>query len=268
MSERSEYNDGEFCWVDLATTDLDRAASFYGALIGWEFEPAEVPEGVDIGGYGNFIFSGKRVAGMGELQQEGQPPAWSSYVKVSDVDASAAKVKEAGGGVIVGPMDIPGGPGRFAVCHDAESAFFSLWQPNQHQGAQLVNEIGSWSWSNLLSRDLDAAKRFYGAVFAWGVARNEEAPPDIFNWQVEGQRWPEGLGGVMRMPDEVPAEVPAYWEVYFLVEDLDRAIEMTTAGGGRLVVGPIDIPIARLASLIDPQGAAFSLMQPAYPEPR
>jgi predicted enzyme related to lactoylglutathione lyase len=268
MSERSDYNDGEFCWVDLATPDLDASAKFYGDLIGWKFEPAEVPEGVDVGGYGNFTYEGKPVAGMGRIMQEGQPPAWSSYVKVSDADATAAKVKEAGGTVVLGPMDIPGGAGRFMVCQDAEGAFISLWQPDRHRGAELVNEVGSWSWSNLLSRDLDAAKRFYGAVFGWEVARNEEAPPDIFNWQVQGQRWPEGLGGVMRMPEEMPAEVPPFWEVYLLVEDLDRAIEITKAAGGRLVVGPIDIPIARFASLIDPQGAAFSLMQPDYPEPR
>lgn len=268
MSERSDYNDGEFCWVDLATPDAEKSASFYGELMGWEFEPADVPDDVDVGGYGNFTYEGKPVAGMGRIMQEGQPPAWSSYVKVGDSGATAAMVKEAGGTVVVEPLDIPGGVGRMTVFQDAEGAFISTWEPGSHRGAELVNVIGSWSWSNLLSRDLEVAKRFYGDVFGWDVTANPEAPPDILNWQMEGQRWPEGLGGLMRMPPEVPAEVPPFWEVYLLVSDLDRAIEHTEAAGGRVVVGPIDIPIARLASLIDPEGAAFSLMQPDFPEPR
>jgi uncharacterized protein len=41
MSERGDYEDGEFCWVDLATPDLDASAKFYGELMGWEFEPGE-----------------------------------------------------------------------------------------------------------------------------------------------------------------------------------------------------------------------------------
>jgi predicted enzyme related to lactoylglutathione lyase len=67
MSERGDYKDGEFCWVDLATPDLDASAKFYGELMGWEFEPGEVPEGIDVGGYGNFTYRGKPVAGMGRI---------------------------------------------------------------------------------------------------------------------------------------------------------------------------------------------------------
>ena len=90
MSERTEYTPGEFCWVDLATTDTDGAKSFYGDLLGVEWEPAPgSPE--ETGGYGFFTKNGKHVGGMGPIQQEGQPPAWSSYVKVEDADATAEK---------------------------------------------------------------------------------------------------------------------------------------------------------------------------------
>lgn len=267
MSERSEYNDGEFCWVDLASPDVDASTRFYGELIGWEFEPAPGPP-EETGGYGNLSYKGKLVAGLGGIMGEGQPPAWSSYVKTSDADATARKVKDAGGAVLMEPFDIPGDPGRMAVCQDTEGAVFSIFQPKEHKGAELVNEVGAWSWNNLLTRDLDGAKRFYGAVFGWEATHNEGAPEHILNWQVEGQRWPEGLGGLMGMPDEVPSEVPSYWEVYFLVDDLDRAIEVTKGGGGRLLVGPLDVPVARIAALTDPQGAAFSLMEPDFPEQR
>ena len=268
MSERTDYNDGEFCWVDLATPDTERSARFYGELMGWEFEPAEVPDGVDVGGYGNFTFEGKVVAGMGRIMQEGQPPAWASYVTVSDSDATAAKVRDAGGTVVLGPLDIPGGAGRMMACQDREGAFISTWEPGTHRGAELVNEVGAWSWNNLASRDIENAKDFYGTVFGWEATQSDQAPEFIWNWQIEGQRWPEGLGGLQEMAADVPAGVPPHWEVYFLVVDLHRAIETTKKAAGQMTFGPLELPVAKLALFADPDGVAFGLMEPDYPEPR
>ena len=61
---------------------------------------------------------------------------------------------------------------------------------------------------------------------------------------------------------------PEYWQVYLMVENADEAIEKTKAAGGRLVFGPLEIPVGRLATLFDPQGAAFSIIEPDFPEPR
>ena len=267
MSERKEYAPGEFCWVDLATSDVEGAKSFYGELLGvdWEAAPGS-PE--ETGGYGFFLKDGKQVAGIGPIQQEGQPPAWSSYVKVEDADATAEKVKEAGGQVVFGPIDLPNESGRMAVLQDPTGAFVSINQQKEHSGAELVNEPGSWTWSNLLTRDLDGAKDFYGQVFGWTAIQNEEAPPGILMWQVEGQRWPEGHAGLMQITDDLPADMPAHWEAYFMVENADGAIEMAESKGAKLGFGPIDVPIARMAVLVDPQGAVVSILESRYPEPR
>ncbi|HET8592630.1 MAG TPA: VOC family protein [Solirubrobacterales bacterium] len=189
-------------------------------------------------------------------------------MRTSDADAAARRVEDAGGTVLMGPFEIPGEAGRMAVCRDSGGAAFSIFQPKRHKGAELVNEVGAWTWNNLLTRDLDGAKRFYGAVFGWEATHNEGAPEQIMNWQLEGQRWPEGLGGLMGIPDQIPSEAPPYWEVYLAVEDLDRAVETTKGAGGRLLVGPLEIPVGRIAALSDPQGAVFSLTEPDYPEPR
>jgi len=268
VSERSDYNDGEFCWVDLATPDTERSARFYGELMGWEFEPAEVPDGVDVGGYGNFTFEGKPVAGMARIMQEGQPPAWSSYVKVADSDATAEKVRDAGGAVVLGPLDIPGGAGRMTACQDPEGAFISTWEPGTHRGAELVNEPGAWTWNNLMSREPDAAGEFYGAVFGWSLSQPEGVPDFIFNWQLDGQRFPEGLGGLSTMGSEMPADAPPHWQVYLAVPSIDDAVATTERGGGRIVYGPLEIPTAKLAVAFDPEGASFALMEPNYPEER
>jgi predicted enzyme related to lactoylglutathione lyase len=267
MSERSEYAPGEFCWVSLSTTDVEGAQSFYGDLLGVDWEPAPGPA-EETGGYGFFLKDGKQVAGMGPTQQEGQPSAWSSYVKVEDADATAETVKEAGGQVLFGPADLPNESGRVAMLQDPTGALFWINQQQEHPGAQLVNEVGSWTWNNLMTRDVDAAKDFYREVFGWTAVHNEGAPPNILMWQMEGQRWPEGLAGLMGITEDLPADMPSYWQVYFIVENLDAALEKATGLGARVGFGPVDAPVARLATLVDPQGAVVSILEARYPEPR
>jgi uncharacterized protein len=267
MSERTEYAPGEFCWVDLATSDVEGAKSFYRDLLGVETEAAPGdPE--ETGGYGFFTKNGKMICGFGPTQQEGQPTAWSSYIAVADADETAEKVKDAGGQVHAGPFDLPSESGRMAVLQDPTGAFICINQQQKHPGAELVNETGAWTWNNLLTRDLEGAQDFYGKVFGWKAVHNEEAPPNILMWQVEGQRWPEGLGGLMGIGEDMPADMPPHWQVYFVVENMDEAIEKATSLGAKVGFGPIDVPVARLATLVDPQGAVVSILESRYPEPR
>jgi predicted enzyme related to lactoylglutathione lyase len=267
MSERNEYAPGEFCWVDLATKDAEGAKNFYGELLGVDWQPAPGPP-EETGGYGFFVKDGKQVAGVGPTQQEGQPSAWHSYVKVEDADVTAERAREAGGQIDFGPIDLPNESGRMAVLRDPTGAYISINQQQKHPGAQLVNEPGAWTWNNLMTRDLEGAQDFYGQVFSWRAIQNEEAPPGILMWQVDGQRWPEGMAGLMEITDDLPADMPAHWQVYFIVENADQAIEQATSKGAKLGFGPIDVPIARMATLVDPQGAVVSILESRYPEPR
>jgi predicted enzyme related to lactoylglutathione lyase len=268
MSERSEYAPGEFCWVDLATSDTNAAAKLYGELLGWEAESAGPVE--ETGGYGFFTRNGKQVAGYGPLQREGQPTTWSSYVKVVDADETAEKVNGAGGSVFMEPFDLPADSGRMAVIADPSGAVVCIVQQKQHHGAELVNEVGSWTWNQLATPDLDAARDFYGKVFDWSLEHAAEAPPEspYWMWQVEGQRWEEGIAGAMVMGPETPAGTPPHWMVYFAVENADAAVETVERHGGALLFGPQAIPVGRLALFTDPQGAAFGVIQPDYPEAR
>ena len=267
MSERNEYAPGEFSWVDLATTDVDGAKSFYEDLLGIEVQPAPGdPE--ETGGYGFFMKDGKMVAGIGPVQSDEGHSAWSSYIRVEDADATAERAKEAGGSVFFGPADLPNESGRVAMLRDPEGAFIGIVEQQNHPGAQLVNEPGSWTWNNLMTRDVEGARDFYGKVFSWTAEHNDEAPPNILMWQVGGQRWPEGMGGLMGITDDLPAEMPAHWQVYFVVENADEAIKIAESRGAKLGFGPIDVPVARMATLVDPQGAVVSILESRYPEPR
>jgi uncharacterized protein len=254
MPERTSHDAGTPSWVDYASPDLDASIAFYGGLFGWDVPETETAE--QTGGYRQAMKDGKPVAGMMPQMQEGQPPAWSTYVSVEDADATATAVKEAGGAVVAEPMDVLD-LGRMAVFTDPEGGFFGIWQPKSFVGAELVNEPGALAWNEFNTRDLAAAKEFYGAVFGWSFEDMESAEGGYTMIQL-GDR---PMGGILNMAERgVPDMVPAHWQVYFGVEDTDATIEVAKDAGGGVMVEPIDIPFGRFAILTDPNGASFAVI--------
>lgn len=122
---------GEFCWNELATSNIESCKNFYGELFGWKFkENAVTSAECESGGmiYNEMSLDGqKQFGGMFQMGKEfGEMPSrWMSYIAVDDVDASVEKVKELGGNVCVPPTDIPN-TGRFCVVNDPSGATFSL----------------------------------------------------------------------------------------------------------------------------------------------
>lgn len=238
-------------WIDIGA-DVEGAKAFYSALFGWETVDAGPPE--ETGGYGFFLKGGRMVAGYGPQQNAGAP-FWTTYVIVPDAEDVAAKVSAAGGQVVLPPMDVMD-QGRMAVFQDAGGAFFSVWQPGQHRGAQVVKEDGAFTWAELDTRDVAGAKAFYEAVFGWGSETSEGGGMVYTEWKLGG----ESIGGMMDMPPMVPAEVPPYWLVYFQVADVDAAAARVGELGGSVMAPPMDFPGGRFAVVADPQGAVFGLM--------
>ncbi len=255
MSERTSYEPGTPCWIDLSTPDQDAAAEFYGALFGWSVEADENAE--ETGGYRVAMLREKGIGGVMKTMEEGQPPAWSTYIAVADADATVAKAKEAGGEVMFEPMDVLD-YGRMAFIVDPTGAVLGLWQPGKNIGAGLVNEPGALSWNELNSRDLEAAKRFYGAVFGWAFDDEHRGEgPGYTTILLDGNP----VGGMLDLAAaEVPDEVPAHWQVYFATEDADAAVETTKQGGGGVMVEPFDTPVGRIAIVHDPFGASFGVV--------
>jgi predicted enzyme related to lactoylglutathione lyase len=255
MSERTSYEPGTPCWVDLGSPDLDASIEFYGGLFGWKVPEHENTE--QTGGYRRAAKNGVDVAGMMPLMQEGQPPAWSSYVSVTDAEATAAAVTEAGGSVIAEPMDVLG-MGHMAVFADPSGAVFGIWQPGTFLGAGLVNEPGALSWNELNTRDLEGAKAFYGAVFGWTFEDNDMGAAGSYTTINLGENM---VGGILNMTERgVPEQVPAHWQVYFAVEDTDAAVEQVKQSGGSVMVPPMEVPAGRFSILLDPHGASFAVI--------
>jgi uncharacterized protein len=254
MPEVKEYAPGTPSWVDLASPDPDASARFYGELLGWEaVETGPVEE---TGGYRMLRLGGRDVAGLGPTQGEGQPATWTTYVATEDAGATAGKVRENGGQVVMEAFDVLGA-GRMAVFVDPAGAYFSVWQPLRHAGAGVVNEPGALCWNELATRDVDAAKAFYEPVFGWQGETNEYGSTTYTEWKLGGRT----IGGMIQMNDGWPADVPPHWMVYFAVADADASAARAQELGGTVAVPPTDTPAGRFAVLNDPQGAVFSIIQ-------
>jgi predicted enzyme related to lactoylglutathione lyase len=245
VAERKSYVPGTPSWVDLGTAGTEAAARFYGELFGWSvaFDPR--PEA---GGYGMFTLRGRNVAGIGPQANPG-PPYWAVYVSVADVDETVGKIAGEGGKLLAGPMDVFTA-GRMAVAQDTAGTVFSVWQPGDHIGAEIVNEPGAFIWNELATTDLARARDFYRSVFGWGTQA--------------------GAGGdnaaIFTVGDNVvcgahaanPGE-PQAWVAWFAVDDCDASTAKATGLGGSVFMPPTDLDFGRGAVLGDPQGAAFGI---------
>jgi predicted enzyme related to lactoylglutathione lyase len=273
MSEQDRYIPGVPCWIDTTQPDPEAAAAFYRELFGWELE------NVMPGGSPRYYIArlrGGDVAAVSSLP-EGAPDtaAWNTYVWVDDADETAGKVRVAGGSVIMEPADV-GDAGRMAVCADTEGAAFRVWQPREHRGAAIVNEPGSLNFNDLHSRDLDAARAFYGAVFGWdtiamgggnfvwalpayGDFLEQRTPGMRENMRAMGapDRFEEAVASLQPIADDQPDTQP-HWGVTFAVDDADAIAARADKLGGWVVVPPFDAPWVRTTVISDPQGATFT----------
>jgi predicted enzyme related to lactoylglutathione lyase len=252
----TDYPPGTPCWVDLGTPDLARAKEFYGELFGWRPETSPDPQA---GGYTLFLKGDEAVAGVGPLLDAGQVPAWSWYASVSDLDETARRVEAAGGKALLAPMDVLD-QGRTAVFLDSLGTPFSAWEPRAFPGAGLVDEPGSFTWNELMTRDPAAALDFYGKVLGW-TGRDTGLPEMPY---VEFQAAGKAVAGMMPMVgDQWPAELPSHWMIYFAVAGVDETVAVIRRLGGSVSVPPTDTPVGRFAVASDPGGAFFAVITPA-----
>jgi predicted enzyme related to lactoylglutathione lyase len=254
MPEITKHEPGSFSWVELATTDTAGAKAFYASLFGWTF--VDSPAGPDMV-YTRFQLRGKDVGAAYPQQKEqrdhGVPPNWMSYVTVDEADATAARAKELGGTLLMGPFDVMD-YGRMAVVQDPTGAVHSVWEPRTHIGIELRDEPNALCWNELYTRDTARAATFYSGLFGW---RAKTDPGGYTEWHV-GDR---AVGGMIAI-DPQWGPVPPHWLPYFMVGDCDVSVARAMGLGGRTMMPPRDIPkVGRFAVLADPQGAAFAIIK-------
>ena len=220
---------GAPCWVDLFTSDMDRARSFYERLLDWTSESA----GEEYGGYVNFSKDGVRVAGaMTNYGSSGQPDSWNVYLAVDDA-AAAVDAAQAAGGAAIG-----------------------IWQPGEHKGFGVLAEPGAPGWFELHTNAYDDSVAFYQKVFGWDTHVAADQPDFRYTTLGEGEN---GRAGLMDATSFLGG-APSHWNVYFAVADTDATVATLKELGGAVTQGPDDTPYGRLTACTDPTGAAFRLM--------
>lgn len=257
----SKDTTGYFIWHELMTTDPKAAISFYSQVIGWTTQAWG--EGAADGSSGGYVMWANAEGPLGGVMQlpaeaceKGAKPHWLCNVKVKDIHASAAKAKALGGNVLKGPEPIPS-VGHFAVIADPQGAIICIYQPDGDSDLKDRNKPGAFMWSELVTDDPAAAFDFYQGLFHFEkISEMDMGPMGLY--RIFGRNG-EDLGGIMARPQEMP--FPNAWLYYTTVENLDGSIETAVKLGGQLMNGPMPIPGgARIAQLLDPQGAMFAII--------
>jgi len=245
---------GRFVWHQLMTRDVPGAKKYYSKIVGWKtmpwpLDPAYTVCHADAG----------PVAGIMEIPADvngDMPPHWVQYIGTRDVDATADAAVRAGGSVLKAPSDMQGA-GRYAVLKDPQGAAFAIIDPeNARPEAAGPPPLGTFSWHELSTTDYEAAFAFYSGLFGWDVMQRMDMGPT-------GMYLIFGQNGVQRGGMYTPStdtKMPPNWMPYAHVPDADQAYAQATSMGSTSLVPPMDVPGGgRIACLLDPAGAAFSV---------
>lgn len=253
---------GSFIWYELLTKDAKAAKAFYDAGVGWTIQAEPVPGGMD---YRVIEASDGQAGGVMQLSADmlagGAKPGWLGYIGVDDVDASVAAVVEAGGQVHLPAFDIPG-IGRLAMVTDPQGIPFYVMRGASPESSKAYSRMGMQhvSWNELITPDHDAALDFYGKLF--GINKVGAMPMGEmgdYTFIANGDSQGEAVGAVMRTP---PGGHPG-WFFYFRVPDINAAKARVESLGGKVRMGPMEVPGGEwVISADDPEGAPFGLVAP------
>jgi predicted enzyme related to lactoylglutathione lyase len=246
--EITTHSPGSFCTSVLRTRDIDRAAAFYSALVGWTTQ--EVPGTT---AHRLLQFGGRTVASLHQIGEGSD--VWVPHVSIESVERSAEAALTLGA-TRVDAADVPG-LARLVTLRDPEGALFGLWQPAPHQGAQLTDEVGSLWWIEVLSKDVAGARAFYERLFGWTSVDTSFEPFGAYTVFKRGDVQESGLLPMAPDWDASPA-----WNSIFAVDNCDATIEHgKRLGGCPLFVHTVP-KHGRIGGLSDPGGAVFAMRGP------
>lgn len=123
------------------------------------------------------------------------------------------------------------------------------------------NRSGYFHWNELLTTDVELAKRFFTTLLGWSY--EDMAMPDGSKYFV-ALLDDEPVAGLMTMPKAIPAGTPPHWLSYIEVDDLDVRLGKARQGGGSVLREPFEVEgVGRIAIIADPTGAVLGLIAPA-----
>lgn len=246
---------GKFVWFEHLSADIPKARKFYDALFGWHTESMPMN-----GQRYSMILNGdgttsEGIGGYRSVAAQARP-AWLAYISVDDVDARFAAALAGGASTVSAPADHHDA-GRGATIADPTGAAVGLWRSAQGDRPDPAKApLGAWCWNELWTSDDKRALAFYTQVFGYDHDAMEMGSGGTYHLLK--------TAGIARagLMHSVRADAPSMWLPYVAVADCDATASRAQALGGKLLMGPSDIPdIGRYAIAEDPLGAAVAFIR-------
>lgn len=118
----------------------------------------------------------------------------------------------------------------------------------------VFKQHGAFSWSELMTSNPEAAKKFYSELFGW---ETDDMPMGDMTYTVL-KAGDKEVGGIMSIPEQAKG-TPPYWGIYVTVDDVDTTAKKAEELGAKTIVPLTDIPeVGRFFAFQDPQGAVIS----------
>lgn len=243
ISASGEHRPNSIVWHELLTTDLQRAGDFYSQLFGWQIESVGQ-------GYALATLNGHPIAGLAEKRDAGENALWLSFLSVTDVDATAAKISAAGGKIHLPATNLPE-RGRVAVVADTQGVVFGLMRGSSGDPLPGKAGLGDWLWREVWSQDAGATEKFYADALDMQLAHAEIAGADYRYFEFDGK---PRIGLI----DDPEIGVADAWMVYVRVADPKATAEQAKALGGSVLLAPDpEVRGDSVAVIADPTGGVL-----------
>lgn len=280
MTGRTTFNAGEICWTDLQTKDVEAAKAFYAAVFGWRYEDLPTPDGRS---YSKAYLGDDLITVIApqnpQQESSGAAAQWNIYFAVADAGAIVEETPHAGGTVEFGPEEVED-TGIMVFLAPPGGGTTGVWQPGTHTGTARYNEAGALAWAELLTSEPQAAVAFFQQLFGHEVTEYPQDDGGTYTTlMVDGAE----VAGIAPLPledeeddeaadaesaAETDAEdqaLQAGWQVYFGVDSIAEAVAAAVGAGAVVLVEPEgdgdEEDAGRVATLSDPQGGIFSLLE-------
>ena len=250
------HTPGRWVWADLVTSDVAKAAGFYGQLFGWTFETYGGEDDRDT--YTLVLADGLPIGGMvfdpRAARDDKLAARWVMLLSVPDVTEAAKTVQRQGGEVVLAPAML-GERGETAVFRDTEGVLFGAVRSRNGDPGDYLGDLNEWVWLDLWTSDVERAAAFYRNLAGYEVRPTA----------AEGLRKGVHLlaGGVVRagiMEKRDRSDTPV-WLPYVRVADARATAAAAPTAGGKVLVAPVDVGRAVVAVVADPTGAPFGIAQ-------
>jgi predicted enzyme related to lactoylglutathione lyase len=267
MTKRTWFAEGEVCWTDLQTKDVEAAKAFYAAVFGWRYKDLPTPDGRS---YAQAFLGDDLVSVIApqNAQQEaaGTHGQWNIYFAIDDATDLAAELGHSAGTLEAGTLEFGpeavGGTGVMVFFAPPGGGTTGAWQAGSHFGTARIEEPGALAWTELLTPEPQAAVGFFQQLFGHEVTEYRQDDGGTYTTLVA-----DGMEVAGIAPVHEDSVLDAGWQVYFGVSSVAEAVAAAVAAGAVVVVEPEEVDTddveeaGAVATLRDPQGGVFSLLE-------